>query len=365
MVKVWAEKEMRNYRRIHAAGIPCPAPVFLKSHVLLMEFLGSDGWPSPRLKDAGLSHRHMREAYVQTILIMRHLFQRCKLVHGDLSEYNLLWHKQEVYVIDVSQSVESSHPSALDFLRKDASNVNDYFSKIGKLDVMTTRQLFEFIVAPIDGGDEEEMECLERQMLAVEDAYEKLSLKSDRQRREHTQQVSVDEAVFMSSFLPRSLNQVADYDIQKLENGEAEESYACAVAALTGNKVIIDTKQIFAAANDDDDDADIRKASESIVELDEIGSSRNEIQSDESNDEKSDCSSNEDDETDDSNEDSYMKVAKTAEQLDAEKAERRATRKANKKAVKEAKIERRKEKIKKKDKKRAIKKTKAGNRKIK
>eukprot|EP00536_Pseudo-nitzschia_multiseries_P006251 jgi/Psemu1/192692/e_gw1.130.127.1 len=149
MVKVWAEKELRNYRRIHAAGIPCPTPIFLKAHILLMEFLGKNGWPSPRLKDAGLSEKHMREAYVQTILIMRHLYQRCKLVHGDLSEYNLLWHKNLVYVIDVSQSVETDHPSALDFLRKDASNVNDYFSKVGNLNVMTTRQLFEFITTVI------------------------------------------------------------------------------------------------------------------------------------------------------------------------------------------------------------------------
>lgn len=116
MVKVWAEKEMRNYRRLYSASIPCPRPILLKSHVLVMEFLGENGWPSPRLKDAQLSEKRMREAYVQTILILRHMYQRCRLVHGDFSEYNLLWHQNQVYVIDVSQSVESDHPSALDFL---------------------------------------------------------------------------------------------------------------------------------------------------------------------------------------------------------------------------------------------------------
>jgi RIO kinase 1 len=45
MVKIWAEKEMRNLRRLHQAGIPCPEPLLLRQHVLLMEFLGkSDGW---------------------------------------------------------------------------------------------------------------------------------------------------------------------------------------------------------------------------------------------------------------------------------------------------------------------------------
>ncbi|KAK0362847.1 Serine/threonine-protein kinase rio1, partial [Friedmanniomyces endolithicus] len=52
MVKVWAEKEFRNLRRIHAAGIPCPQPIYLKAHVLVMSFLGnSKGWPAPRLRD--------------------------------------------------------------------------------------------------------------------------------------------------------------------------------------------------------------------------------------------------------------------------------------------------------------------------
>lgn len=45
MVKVWAEKEMRNLKRIRAAGIPSPEPLLLRMHVLLMEFLGDkNGW---------------------------------------------------------------------------------------------------------------------------------------------------------------------------------------------------------------------------------------------------------------------------------------------------------------------------------
>ena len=46
----------------------------------------------------------------------------CKLVHDDLSEYNLLCHQNELYVIDVSHNFETDHTSALNFLRKDGSN---------------------------------------------------------------------------------------------------------------------------------------------------------------------------------------------------------------------------------------------------
>ena len=55
MVRTWAEKEFRNLNRLYKAGIPCPEPLILKNHVLVMGFLGDDGWPAPRLKDADIS----------------------------------------------------------------------------------------------------------------------------------------------------------------------------------------------------------------------------------------------------------------------------------------------------------------------
>ena len=50
MVRTWAEKEMRNLTRLHNVGIPCPEPILLRSHVLLMDFIGNQGWPAPRLQ---------------------------------------------------------------------------------------------------------------------------------------------------------------------------------------------------------------------------------------------------------------------------------------------------------------------------
>mmetsp|Transcript_20446 Transcript_20446/g.31542 ORF Transcript_20446/g.31542 Transcript_20446/m.31542 type:complete len:621 (+) Transcript_20446:56-1918(+) len=370
MVKVWAEKEMRNYRRLHAANIPCPTPILLKSHVLIMEFLGNSGWPSPRLKDAGLSERRMREAYVQTVLIMRHMYQRCRLVHGDLSEYNLLWHNNEIYVIDVSQSVETDHPSALDFLRKDSANVNDFFRKSGGLDVMSTRQLFEFVTSPLsDGSLEAESTLLDNIMNHVGETSARLSGESEEARREETQREAVDEAVFMSQFLPRSLNQVAEHEIKQLAEGEVEETYAHAVAALTGNQDVVD-----AVAKKSGRDDTKSKTVHSIL-LSTEGSkkkegldakfahdSNNEAVSDEEGENNYDENSNEDNDDDDDDSTRFIKTAMTPEELAAAKEEVRAARKANKRAVKEARSEKRLTKIKKKDKRKAIKKTK-GNKK--
>ncbi|MCH90184.1 serine/threonine-protein kinase rio1-like, partial [Trifolium medium] len=65
MVKTWAEKEMRNLMRLKAEGIRCPTPQLLRLHILVMEFIGKDGWAAPRLKDADLSLDKLREGYVE------------------------------------------------------------------------------------------------------------------------------------------------------------------------------------------------------------------------------------------------------------------------------------------------------------
>jgi len=367
MVKVWAEKEMRNYRRIHAAGIRCPQPVLLKSHVLIMEFLGTDGWPSPRIRDAGLSEKRLREAYVQTILIMRHMYQRCKLVHGDLSEYNLLWHRNEVYVIDVSQSVETDHPSALDFLRKDASNVNGFFRKAGNLNVMTTRQLFEFVTSTVIEDDARaESGAMDSIMNHVDSNVTLMETATEDERRAQTQHESVEEAVFMSQFLPRSLNQLADYDVGKIAEGDVEETYAHAVAALTGNEDVVVAVSKKTGQDVNPKSAHVLFASKEVDALanEEYGSHDYMVDPAEGG-HKDEMSSKENEESDLNEldgEKQYVKVAMTQEEAAAAKEAVRAMRRANKKVVKEAQSEKRKTKIKKKDKQRAINKTK-GNKK--
>lgn len=79
----------------------------------------------------------------------------CRLVHADFSEYNMLYYKNEVYVIDVSQAVEHDHPMSLDFLRRDCANINDYFNKKG-LEVLSNKQTFDFVTALVmpNGLDE-------------------------------------------------------------------------------------------------------------------------------------------------------------------------------------------------------------------
>ena len=64
-----------------------------------------------------------------TVSSRKYRYQKAKLVHADFSEYNILLHDGELVVIDVSQAVEHAHPHALEFLRMDISNVNDFFGR--------------------------------------------------------------------------------------------------------------------------------------------------------------------------------------------------------------------------------------------
>ena len=97
----------------------------LKKHVLVMSFLGQDGLPAPKLKEAAerMSEAELETAYSQVMEMMGQLYSRCHLVHADLSEYNILWWEKEVWFIDVSQAVEPIHPSGLDFLLRDCTNI--------------------------------------------------------------------------------------------------------------------------------------------------------------------------------------------------------------------------------------------------
>ena len=74
------------------------------------------------------------------------MYTKCRLIHADLSEYNMLWHDGYIYFIDVSQAVEPTHPQGLEFLLRDCNNVYNFFSKTRLVDdVMTPQQLFNYV----------------------------------------------------------------------------------------------------------------------------------------------------------------------------------------------------------------------------
>ncbi|XP_061661052.1 serine/threonine-protein kinase RIO3 isoform X2 [Syngnathoides biaculeatus] len=159
IIHLWAEKEMHNLSRMKAAAIPCPDVVLLRKHILVMSFVGRDHVPAPKLKDVVLSRDDMKEAFQQVLHMMQTLYTECRLVHADLSEYNMLWHQQKVWLIDVSQSVEPTHPHALEFLFRDCRNVSTFFQKRGVSEALSVFELFNAVSGldiPVGAGNEAE-----------------------------------------------------------------------------------------------------------------------------------------------------------------------------------------------------------------
>ena len=207
MVKVWAEKEMRNLKRIYASGIPCPEPVYLRLHVLVMAFLGDrHGIPAPKLKDVVLEGAQMdvrwRNLYLQLLGYMRIMYQTCRLVHADLSEYNTLYHQDKLWIIDVSQSVEHDHPRSLEFLRMDVKNISEFFKRKG-VDTLSERTAFGFVTS-IEGSSDEDGMCI---------ALERLYSTRPQHEAEDDAEQEVDNEVFRKQYVPQTLEQV--YDIER------------------------------------------------------------------------------------------------------------------------------------------------------
>ncbi|KAI1902217.1 hypothetical protein AGOR_G00042440 [Albula goreensis] len=275
MVRTWAEKEMRNLIRLQTAQIPSPEPIMLRSHVLVMGFIGKNDMPAPLLKNAPMSESKARELYLQVIQNMRRMYQEARLVHADLSEFNMLYHDGDAYIIDVSQSVEHDHPHALEFLRKDCSNVNDFFMK-HNVAVMTVRELFEFVTDPSITSDNID-QYLEKAM----------EVASDRTAEERSDQDKVDEEVFKKAYIPRTLTEVTNYerdmdDMMKMKEEESslntqnDNILYQTVTGLRKDLSGVQTVPALLEGDDEDDEGSLGSEEEGSEgsEADEEGSTR-------------------------------------------------------------------------------------------
>ena len=168
------------------------------------------------------------------------------------------YHDAHLYIIDVSQSVEHDHPSAFDFLRHDIKNIDEFFKRRSGGDIRTLgiRGTFDFVVGDklkrmtedgeITGtlAEEDETEDSMKEVvgewldagvglkddkldptqttLAVQDAAQEVAARKE-----------TDEAVFMSSYIPRNLGEVYDpeRDIDVIASGKGDDLI---YAGLTG-----------------------------------------------------------------------------------------------------------------------------------
>jgi len=128
VVLAWTKKEFANLSRARSAGVRVPKPIAVERNVLVMELVGLVEKRARRLAEVNVENPET--AYEVVREYMRRLYS-AGLVHGDLSEYNLIVHAGELVVIDLGQAVTVHHPNAEDFLRRDCRNVAKFFTRQG------------------------------------------------------------------------------------------------------------------------------------------------------------------------------------------------------------------------------------------
>tara|TARA_Y100000310_G_scaffold345251_1_gene463124 strand:- start:2521 stop:3213 length:693 start_codon:yes stop_codon:yes gene_type:complete len=127
LVYTWAKKEFANLLKARKGGVIVPTPYAVHKNILCMEMIG-DSKPAPMLhkqppKDVGLFYKRLRREIK--------LLYKAKLVHTDISEYNILNYNDKPILIDFSHAVDLRYPGVEKLLMRDINNLVRYFAKFG------------------------------------------------------------------------------------------------------------------------------------------------------------------------------------------------------------------------------------------
>ncbi len=129
LIYAWTRREHTILRKMTEAGVRVPQPYGYLRNVLVMEFIGTGELPAPTLQEAVVADpvSFAEELQVQ----IRRMVEKARLVHGDLSPYNVLLSEERPVFIDVAQAVSAEHPAALELFRRDATNFARYLRRRG------------------------------------------------------------------------------------------------------------------------------------------------------------------------------------------------------------------------------------------
>jgi len=147
LIYAWAQKEFKNLKRACNAGVRVPKPIIVSKNVLVMEFIGEEGYSAPLMKDEPPENP---EKTLKTLLeYIKRLYRNAELVHGDLSEYNVMIWNGEPVLFDFSQAVPLEHPMSDELLKRDIRNILRYFKKLG-VEVPSSENVYRWVVGDVE-----------------------------------------------------------------------------------------------------------------------------------------------------------------------------------------------------------------------
>ncbi|MDC0361678.1 serine protein kinase RIO [Halioglobus sp.] len=126
--ETWQNAEVDALYKLAHAGVRVPQPYGCFDGVLLMELItDAEGEIAPRLNDVTMSAEQAREDHA---LVMQYVMRMlCTgLIHGDLSEFNVLVNEEGPVIIDLPQAVDAAaNNNAQSMLERDVKNMTDYY----------------------------------------------------------------------------------------------------------------------------------------------------------------------------------------------------------------------------------------------
>jgi RIO kinase 1 len=127
IINLWVRKEFKNLQLAESAGVRVPKPRGFYRNILVMEFIGEAPTPAPTFAETEVD----KDDYDWTFRSVAELYKSAKLVHADLSEYNVFkWGKERI-LFDMGSAILSSHPRATEYLLRDLTNMVRFFRRRG------------------------------------------------------------------------------------------------------------------------------------------------------------------------------------------------------------------------------------------
>ena len=130
----WINAEWETINELNAAGADVPRPIWRSENAILMEYIGDEEMPAPKLNEVPLERDEAMPLF-RRLLRNVELFLDCDRVHADFSPFNILFWEGTVKVIDFPQAVDArSNPNALMLLERDLTNLCRFFERYGVRD---------------------------------------------------------------------------------------------------------------------------------------------------------------------------------------------------------------------------------------
>ncbi len=129
LINYWCKKEYSNLLDAYSVGVRVPRPYKFFKNILIMEFIGENGMPAPRLHD--FVPENIDEVLNKVYQYIKTLKEQANIVHGDINEFNILILKNEPVIIDIAQGVKKGHPMYEELWERDLKNIKRLCKKYG------------------------------------------------------------------------------------------------------------------------------------------------------------------------------------------------------------------------------------------